>query len=58
MRKLLPALPWAIAMFAIAIAEHYGLIERQPAQTMFAILPALAVVAIVGGTCRAKDRAA
>ena len=58
MRKLIPALPWAIAMFAVAIAEHYGLIEREPAQTMFAILPALAVVAIVGNTCRANGRAA
>jgi hypothetical protein len=44
MTSILSAIPWAIAMILLAIGEHYGLVERHNAETMFAILPALAVV--------------
>jgi len=53
-----PALPWVFAMIMIALGEHFGLIASQPARTMFAILPALAVISIYGGTCRRSRKAA
>ncbi|HEY1125340.1 MAG TPA: hypothetical protein VGE65_06880 [Sphingobium sp.] len=37
------ALSWAIAMILIAVGEAYGLVDRNTASTMFAILPGLAV---------------
>jgi ethanolamine ammonia-lyase small subunit len=38
------AIPWAIAMILLAVGERYGLVESRSAATMFAVLPALAVV--------------
>jgi|EndMetStandDraft_4_1072995.scaffolds.fasta_scaffold1817564_2 hypothetical protein len=47
MTSVARALPWAIAMILIAAGEAYGLIDRDGAATMLAILPGLAVVTSV-----------
>lgn len=44
MASVARALPWAIAMILMAVGEAYGLVDRDTASTMFAILPGLAVV--------------
>lgn len=51
MTAVLRALPWAIAMILIALGEAEGLVGHDTAATMFAILPALAVVAGIRGGC-------
>jgi hypothetical protein len=42
------AMPWAVAMILIAIGKDYGLVAPATAETMFAILPVLAVVTTHG----------
>ncbi len=43
MTSIAKAIPWAVAMILIAIGKAYGLVEPRTAQTMFVILPGLAV---------------
>lgn len=47
MTSVARALPWAIAMILIAVGEAGGLVDRNTAATMFAILPGLAVATSV-----------
>ena len=43
MNAVARAVPWAIAMILIAVGKSYGLVAPATAQTMFIILPGLAV---------------
>ena len=57
MTSIVCALPWAIAMIVLAVGERYGLVESRTATTLFAILPALAVVTLPRGRrCGPRDR--
>lgn len=51
MATIARAIPWAIAMMLFAVGERYGLVESRAATTMFAILPALAVVTMRRRSC-------
>lgn len=41
------ALPWAIAMLLLAVGEAYGFVAAKDAQTMYIILPILALLSII-----------
>ncbi len=53
MTAIARAIPWAVAMVLIAVGKAYGLVAPASAQTMFVILPGLAVVTMNRqGSCR------
>ena len=46
MSKIFQALIWALAILLMAVAGHFGWIDRDTSRTMLIVLPALAIVAI------------
>lgn len=48
-RTVLPALAWAIVIFAIAVAGAADVIPKASAQTLVIVLPAIAVATLGAG---------
>lgn len=42
---------WAGAILLVALGNAYGVIDDGSANTMFAVLPALAVISLRGANC-------
>lgn len=55
MSVTLKAAIWAIAMILLAAGNRFGLIADSTANTMFVVIPALAVVTL-GSQCRRARR--
>ena len=57
MSNIVKALCWAAAILLVALGNASGLIADSSANTMFAILPALAVISLSGPrACRPTRR--
>ena len=54
MNDIARALPWGIAMIALAIGRNYGFVDANATDTLFIILPILAMLAVTGRSSRAK----
>lgn len=53
MSSIVKGLCWATALILLAIANATGLIADQAANTLFVVIPVLAVITMRRATCRA-----
>ena len=57
MNQIIKALPWAVAMILLAIGKRYGIVDAKAADTMFIVLPILALLSVIRRDRRRNETA-